>query len=212
MDADRFDSLLRAFATTPSRRHALRFLAGSALGSLWGLEQLKTRAKKGKGKGHGKRKRKKCVDSSQITICHKGQTLSVSNCALPAHLAHGDTQGACPTPSPTCTDSIKNGSESDVDCGGICPRCGEGKTCNTRDDCGTAFCRASTGTCVQCEGAGDCPDDPATGTCSCVAFTGQGSKCVRFVTLKANCVSCPDPNLCTLSGSTVDCYALCGTA
>ena len=34
MDADRFDTLSRVLARTPSRRSALRLLAGSALGSL----------------------------------------------------------------------------------------------------------------------------------------------------------------------------------
>jgi hypothetical protein len=98
MDAQRFDRLLRSLSMTPSRRGALGLLAGSALAGLLGFEQQTTTAK-GKGKGKRKGKRKKCVDSSQITICHQGQTLSVSNCALPAHLAHGDTEGACPSPS-----------------------------------------------------------------------------------------------------------------
>jgi len=31
-----------------------------------------------------------------ITICHKGNTITISISALPAHLAHGDTLGACP--------------------------------------------------------------------------------------------------------------------
>ncbi len=44
----------------------------------------------------------------KITICHippdnptNPQTITVSDAALPTHLAHGDTRGACgPTPSP----------------------------------------------------------------------------------------------------------------
>ena len=32
----------------------------------------------------------------KITICHKGHTIRISRSALPAHLAHGDTIGACP--------------------------------------------------------------------------------------------------------------------
>lgn len=31
----------------------------------------------------------------KVTICHKGNTLEVSESALQAHLAHGDTMGPC---------------------------------------------------------------------------------------------------------------------
>jgi hypothetical protein len=31
----------------------------------------------------------------KVTICHNGNTLSVSENAVPAHLAHGDTLGPC---------------------------------------------------------------------------------------------------------------------
>ena len=31
----------------------------------------------------------------KVTICHKNETITVAAPALPAHLAHGDTQGAC---------------------------------------------------------------------------------------------------------------------
>jgi hypothetical protein len=31
-----------------------------------------------------------------VTICHKGQTLTVAEPAVAAHKAHGDTVGPCP--------------------------------------------------------------------------------------------------------------------
>jgi len=31
----------------------------------------------------------------KVTICHKGHTITIAQAALPAHLAHGDTVGAC---------------------------------------------------------------------------------------------------------------------
>lgn len=34
--------------------------------------------------------------NDKITICHKGNTITISSDALPAHLAHGDTIGPCP--------------------------------------------------------------------------------------------------------------------
>ena len=43
--------------------------------------------------------------SGWVTICHRtgngnSHTITVSCAALPAHLAHGDTLGACPVPTP----------------------------------------------------------------------------------------------------------------
>lgn len=36
-------------------------------------------------------------EDDKVTICHKGKkTLSVGASAVPAHLAHGDSLGACP--------------------------------------------------------------------------------------------------------------------
>ena len=36
------------------------------------------------------------ANAEKVELCHKGQrTLSLSARALSAHLAHGDTQGAC---------------------------------------------------------------------------------------------------------------------
>jgi hypothetical protein len=37
------------------------------------------------------------VPTGKVTICHKGKkTNSVGIASVPAHLAHGDTLGACP--------------------------------------------------------------------------------------------------------------------
>src|SRR5258707_3416560 len=46
----------------------------------------------------------------------------------------------------TCHDSAKNGSESDVDCGGSCEHCPIGKDCQAGTDCGSGACGA--GTCI----------------------------------------------------------------
>ncbi len=41
----------------------------------------------------------------------------------------------------SCKDLIKDGQETDVDCGGpICPACGNGKTCNGAMDCQSGNC------------------------------------------------------------------------
>ncbi|WP_146655065.1 hypothetical protein [Labilithrix luteola] len=47
--------------------------------------------------------------------------------------------------APLGTDSVKNGDESDVDCGGTttgAPRCGTDKTCNSEADCANKICTA----------------------------------------------------------------------
>ena len=35
----------------------------------------------------------------------------------------------------TCDDGVQNGNETDVDCGGSCAGCGEGKICEEPADC-----------------------------------------------------------------------------
>src|SRR3954453_22556845 len=36
----------------------------------------------------------------KVTICHKGHTITVDESAVPAHLKHGDTRGACGSAKP----------------------------------------------------------------------------------------------------------------
>src|SRR5258708_24522834 len=44
-------------------------------------------------------------------------------------------------PAPTCTDGIKNGNETDVDCGGgTCPSCTAGRSCSAGRDCQSMVC------------------------------------------------------------------------
>jgi hypothetical protein len=46
---------------------------------------------------------------------------------------------------PTCTDGVKNGNESDVDCGSSClsSKCDNGSTCNAAQDCISAICTSN---------------------------------------------------------------------
>ncbi|PID38679.1 MAG: hypothetical protein CSB49_04320 [Proteobacteria bacterium] len=51
-------------------------------------------------------------------------------------------------PQPTCTDTIKNGAETDVDCGGPCSPCGLNKTCEVLSDCESPLlCDTTAQTC-----------------------------------------------------------------
>ena len=47
--------------------------------------------------------------------------------------------------APTCMDHVKNGKETDVDCGGPdCPACGTGKACLVVGDCASGICDGMT--------------------------------------------------------------------
>jgi hypothetical protein len=70
-------------------------------------------------------------------------------CTKPAECVSGycTAGGVCATP--TCTDGVKNGGETDQDCGGptTCPRCAVDATCTSGTDCASGRCGTS-GTCV----------------------------------------------------------------
>jgi hypothetical protein len=44
--------------------------------------------------------------------------------------------------APQCDDQIRNGDETDVDCGGggACRACAGGRTCRVADDCASGAC------------------------------------------------------------------------
>lgn len=49
---------------------------------------------------------------------------------------------------PTCSDRIKNGNETDVDCGGDCGPCDRYEECKTDADCVTGYCSPSIDQCL----------------------------------------------------------------
>lgn len=50
---------------------------------------------KGKIRNLNKRGRKASSTRAKIIVCHKGNTIIIGSPAVPAHLAHGDTEGKC---------------------------------------------------------------------------------------------------------------------
>ena len=101
MDSKQFDDLVARLARGSTRRDALKGVAAGALGSVAGVATVASAKNDGtkdkKPKKAKKPKKKKCKGKGKdkVTICHKGQTISVSRCALKGHLGHGDTEGAC---------------------------------------------------------------------------------------------------------------------
>jgi hypothetical protein len=102
-------------------------------------------------------------------------------------------EGACAEPS--CDDAVRNGDESDVDCGGNCPRCGTGLGCVAPADCTSAVCdddcAAGIEQCCQApscddgvrngsETAIDCGAAPC-GRCGVGAPCTQGGQCASNV-------------------------------
>ena len=78
--------------------------------------------------------------------CPDGYSCSAGSCWRNGHTPDMAVDGAC-------SDGIKDGSESDVDCGGSCAKCDVAKACTNGGDCASTFCSATTSLCVatSCE-------------------------------------------------------------
>jgi hypothetical protein len=185
MDPSRFDTLIRSLTTTGtgSRRGALAALLGGTLGLL-GLTDIAARKK-----SKGKKKKKK----------NGGNSSSPPPPADPL------------APSPTCSDGIQNGDESDVDCGGSCSRCANGQSCRGRNDCAGALCQFER--CYECFGGGDCGPD-ANGSCFCAAPESGGPRvCITGPQTGqpvAACGSCPAGTTCFSYSGQLHCHKRCG--
>jgi hypothetical protein len=71
---------------------------------------------------------KTCDGKGSCVECTKDEDCKSAKCVL----------GVC---SASCVDGLRNGGESDVDCGGpTCPKCADLHHCNTAADCAGGFC------------------------------------------------------------------------
>jgi hypothetical protein len=102
--------------------------------------------------------------------CADGKSCTAgTDCADGVCSADGGTAGTCAAPS--CSDGVKNGNESDKDCGGSCTtkRAG-GEACNTGSDCVTGTCDSdgscATSSCTDGIKDGDETDTDCGGSCS----------------------------------------------
>lgn len=95
----------------------------------------------------------------------------------------GASCGPTPPPGASCADGVRNGLETDVDCGGAeCGPCGLGRSCLEHTDCETDSC--ATGVCTTPPIGGSCFDNaPALcPTLSCAYNAGgmnPGHECHR---------------------------------
>src|SRR5687767_10573694 len=174
MDGARFDSLSRALVDARSRRGLARLLGTLTLGGILTAGTIPTAAKKG-GKGKGKGKNKK---GKKVTICHNGQTITVSKSALKGHKKHGDSEGPCPPCVPRCATTNPCGADG---CGSSCSTCGGSTTCQNgqcrcpdgRSPCGpNAVCCTGEDICLSSGACGPCvgifstfPSSPDGSTC-----------------------------------------------
>lgn len=80
---------------------------------------------------------------------------ALAACSVPAlTFTPTDDGGAPPTDdasAPACDDRQRNGSETDVDCGGGCGPCTVGLACTTAGDCTTGVCTADRCQAAACD-------------------------------------------------------------
>jgi hypothetical protein len=117
-------------------------------------------------------------------LCKAGQCVA---CILGSDCASGvcTNQSTCAPAS--CMDMSQNGNETDVDCGGTCSKCINGKKCNSGNDCVSGSCAVTCqpscsdmmqdqdetgvdcgGSCGPCLVGGGCagPSDCVSGVCN----------------------------------------------
>ncbi len=102
-------------------------------------------------------------------------------------MANGDCKsGVCASKvcaASTCFDKVKNGTETDIDCGGSCYPCADGKTCAAAKDCASGVCSSTVCAAAKCD---DKVKNGAETDVDCGG--GQCNKCVAG----KGCVSAGD--------------------
>jgi hypothetical protein len=152
------------------------------------------------------------------TTCRAGETAQLDWQGQPAAAAFIDGAGTEPAdlddvqivlaadgPSRPCEDGLHNGDESDLDCGGSCPSCGNGQSCLADADCVSSFCLGGRCACrpescgeqgLECGSSSDgCGSMIDCGSCSAPELCGANGV--------PNMCSCPaesDAAFCARNG------------
>ena len=128
-----------------------------------------------------------------------------------------DPPAAMNPPAASCSDGLRNGGETDADCGGSCGPCADGRACSATADCTSGVCQG--GTChaaacgdkvkngsetgIDCGGAcGPCADG---GSCSAAKDCASGV-CEGKVCAAASCMDTVKNG----SETATDCGGACG--
>ena len=163
MDADRFDSVARAFCHRPSRRTMMSALLAGALAPILALADVEAKRKK--------KKKKKAQQPGCVTSC-TGKTCGDDGCGGSCGSCSGNQtcQGGtctCVPEPPTATCAGRCGTWPN-NCGQFvnCPGCTDGKQC------------ASNGSCaITCTST---PADTCQAGCGCSFPNPEGARyCVR---------------------------------
>lgn len=102
--------------------------------------------------------------------------------------------GTCSRPSPTnlCRDRVRDGDETDVDCGGSCQSCAAGKQCSRAEDCQSSACDAGTCRAASCsDGVRDGYESDIDCGGSCGACAAGGACAADWDCTSNNCNNGP---------------------
>ena len=114
-----------------------------------------------------------CLTNCAAASCGDGFVQAGVEECDDGNLDDADDCSACK--NATCSDAIKNGTETDVDCGGGCPKCDVGAACGGQGDCGDGLlCEANVCTYpASCKALKDAVPDAPSGFVV-VDFDGGG--------------------------------------
>ena len=143
-------------------------------------------------------------DCTGVTVCAYCTTTS----GILASCGNFGGCRVCGMPCLTsCTDGVQNGNETDVDCGGGCAACANGKKCNVAADCESTFCQSGVcqlPPCPDTDGDG-CyePGDFCRTNCADGGHSGSG-------TLNDPYSDCIGVTTCAYCTTTSGVFAFCG--
>ncbi|MEM9458710.1 MAG: hypothetical protein AAGF11_31325 [Myxococcota bacterium] len=152
--------------------------------------------------------------------CDDGEGCSIDDDCLSEQCGDDLT---CTPPPAGCRDGVLNGDETDIDCGGSCPGCEDGQSCNEGSDCLSTICDAGVCVSPSCRDGvlnGDETDVDCGGSCpgcengqmcnenaDCLSMVCDGGTCGDEPTLwclDADGDNFGDPDDCILSSEPVD--------
>lgn len=105
-------------------------------------------------------------------------------------------QPTCETVEPLCIlDGVRNGVETDIDCGGTCPPCSDGLRCERATDCASLLCTDGLCASPTCDDGVQNGDEvgvdcgPTCGICPVGSSCRSNTDCVTGVCADGECAS-----------------------